>query len=265
MNKILTASAIILTAAATRLAGAEVNYADIFSSEEIRTVTAGAIITDVKYFGDTVSTGRVRKAGDRAAELFLKEPLKNFHLIASERAFIPLPKKKIPEFLKKLTSIKMLEDLDYYSMTENRVERFIKDVKVIRLNSKPDAGNSISSGGDIAVTDNRFGRMMFRTLMKAGSRSVIIENTTTESLSKFGFTVCERGDYRTYTALYYLPANKGFLYYSIHAMKIKHSGILKIYPVNPGSFGNRLRASFVRAASLAGVNRLDRLAAFREK
>jgi hypothetical protein len=239
---------------------------EIFSKAEIDAVISGTIITDVIFFDEFISTMTGRTADHmQTAVNLLHQPSGGFSLIASEKAFIPLTAEGFSQLKKLLASAGSLSGMKYYSVSGREVKVFITASSAAGSAAPSARGpdGSLRQEGVLKITDNMLGLIEFNSVLTDYGSLIILENISSKPMSKFGIEICRTGGNRTVSIFFYDRQRKGVFYCSVHAMEIRTAGILKIAPVKPASFGNRLRASLVHLTGLLGLDWSGKIAAFK--
>jgi hypothetical protein len=188
--------------------------------------------------------------------------LADFEILAEERAFMPFdytgPRKL--SFYNGLFAFSRFTGMRYYSRTDKKMLTCILDSGRISAPGGQVLADPVYTSaeprreGYFRVRDNRFGDIVFANAVLNRGGSFIINSACTHPLTRMGITIAEKEEYRMISVFIHNPADRGFYYYGLHALRVRSGFFISSGLLNADSFANRIRAETVRRASLLGLD-----------
>lgn len=248
-----------------------VSIKSFFTENEVKLAVGGIFLTSVSLKGKGhVSSEGVEKTVP-AQNSYIDTASSGYTMVGIEKGFFFLDgsNSNRNRIYRSLTDFSGLRGMSYFSQTQGENTALV--LESYRIGSHDDYIKENIRDKSIperavryfGIKDNRLGLLKFKSELVADSGNFIMINTLTESVSRFGMDIFYPGDYKIYKVLIYDGSRKGYFFYNVQFMKVR-SGILnKIDLIKPESFGNRLRAEDVHFLKSIGIDRSDKLAAFR--
>lgn len=256
------AASIVCVIALSAGLGAETPLSVFFSAAEKSSVKKGAIITRAFLNGTdgfNLSAGRtiILPASHHVPRI-----LSGYEMLAEERAFMPYamtPAGRLA-FYNGLFAFSKFAGISYFSRSDKKFLTYILASAKISAPGGLALADPVYQSveqrrtGYFKIRDNRFGDITFRHEVIAEGNAFIVKSVCTHSLGKMGFTIAGPEEYRLTTVFNYSPADRGFYYYGLHALRVRTGFFTSSGLLNAESFANRLRAETVRRAGLLGLD-----------
>jgi hypothetical protein len=202
---------------------------------------------------------------------YINISLSDYDMVAVEKGFFYMDGNNFnrTRIYRSLTDFSNLKGMYYYSQTQAGNTYLITDS--YRINSGADYRTENIKNADIpvktvsgfAVKDNRLGLLTFRSELTSSGDDFIMVNISTGNASKFGMQIFYPGDYRIYKFLIYDRNLKGYFFYTAQFMKVRSNILSRMDLIKPESFGNRVRAEDIHFLKSIGIDRSEKLAAFK--
>lgn len=246
------------------LAVPSIDVSIFFNYSQSQQVRAGNILTRSFVNGHPgFNTSRRNSPFGIPEHPLIPETVTNYEAVTEERAFFPL---KVTEssnlkVYNMFFAYSGLEGMSYYSRTDDDMNIFLEESYRIadpeNLRRIPDmkfSGIQRKTSNYFMVSDNRFGRIIFKSETFANGNSFLQRNRSVHSLSKLGFSIAGRGEYILISVCIASEQNDGFYWYVMHAVNVRSSILMKAGFLNSESFANRARAETVHRAGLLGLD-----------
>ncbi len=241
-----------------------------FTEKEIKEALKGEFLTAAKLNGRGEVYSRGVEMTKPAASSLINISPSDYDMFASDKGFFYMENTPANRALlyRALTDVRALKGMKYYSVSANRFDELVTDSWRTAHSSdylKGADGNGVPGKTvfHFSLKDNRLGLLNFRAEVISADGYFVMHNVSTGTATKFGMTVFNPGDYKTFMTLIYNKKLKGYFFYSSQFMKVRSDVLSSFDLIKPGSFGNRLRAGSVHFLKTLGIDRTDRLAAFR--
>lgn len=243
-------------------AWADGSVTDFFSPAEKAAVKKGAIITRALLKGGDGFNLPAGRALTLPVSPQIPRTLAGFEILAEERAFMPfdLAGPGRLRFYNSLFAFSRFTGMRYYSRTDKKMLTYILDSRRISAPGGQVLADPVYPSveprrdGYFKVRDNRFGDIVFANAVLNRGESFIITSACTHPLSRMGITIAEKDEYRLISVFIHNPADRGFYYYGLHALRVRSGFFISSGLLNADSFANRIRAETVRRASLLGLD-----------
>lgn len=189
--------------------------------------------------------------------------LSGYEMLAEERAFMPydMNPPKALSLYNSLFAFSKFAGIRYYSRTDKKLLTYILSSSRI---ASPGGGGvlpdpvygAVEPGRTchFKIRDNRFGDITFSHEVLSDGGTFVVKSVCVHPLRKMGFTIAGAGEYRLTSLFLYSPADRGFYYYGLHALRVRTGFFNSSGLLNAESFANRLRAETVRRAGLLGLD-----------
>ena len=241
---------------------------NFFSDGERSAVKQGKILTRVYLKGSGVDGGKKPAQSFAVPVTRYTSGITGWEMIAEEKAYIPSFPGKLPLYIS-LLAYSRYSGMKYYSVTDRTMQSFILSAytvvstgsEVAVRDSRPGA-IAPSRTGYFRVRDNRLGWLTFRGELYHSDGVFIAKNYTMTPVTRYGVKVSAKGEYRMITFLF-PEGSRGYYLYSVHALRIRSTVMLKSGFLSGESFANRIRACTVHTAKLFGVNWRGKIVAAR--
>lgn len=269
-NKITFFITFITVLSSSAFSGTDLYPGLFLTSKEMSLVRNGEILTSVTLRDKgEVHTPGVEKPYPVSTG-YLPSP-SDFDMVAVEKGFFYMENSAANrlKLYRAATDFPALSGMIYYSKTDGIFSELV--LYSYRIQSNDDYVKT-GSGKDgvpeqtvshFAIKDNRLGLLSFRSETVSGGENFIISGISTGTVSRFGMDIFFPGDYRVYKFFIYDRNAKGYFFYTVQYMKVRSSILNKIDLIKPENFGNRIRAEDIHFMKSIGINRTDKLAAFR--
>lgn len=246
-------------------------YPEFFlTPNEISLVKKGEILTSVtlRNKGEVHTQGIEKPRPVTGSYLPAAE---NFDMVAVEKGFFYMENtgENRLRIYRASTDFAGLSGMIYYSKTGNIFSklilysyRILSQDSYIRAGSGKD-GVPEETVSHFTIRDNRLGPLSFRSKTISEENNFIISGISTGKVTKLGMDIFYPGDYRIYKFLIYDRNSKGYFFYTVQFMKVRSNILSTINLISPESFGNRIRAEDIHFLKSIGIDRTDKLAAFR--
>lgn len=235
----------------------------IFSEGDLKRIYSGEIVSRMYLKFNTVgeNTDEFIKV---PATRFTEDDYSDYEMVCDEKAFIPyvLNDESKLAFYNTLSGFSKLKGADYwtfnggkrvefivdsFSIDNPRNRRKVEDTKFTKINDRVELYYQ--------QEDNRFGKLAFKSELYNVGDSFVVINSTLDSI----FVVTRPGEYRMISFFIYDHERKGFLYYTVSAMRIRSSILLKSGKLYATTFSNRLRGGTVHLTRLLGLDWSDKI------
>jgi hypothetical protein len=247
-----------------------ISLKSFFTDNEIKSALNGNFLTSVKLKGlGSADSGQVDN-GSSAKNGYLDAAESEFDMIAIDKGFFSMEAngKNRDRLYKLLTNFSYLKGMEYYSQSDKSNATLI--LKSYKIDSTE---NSISNNkienipektiSSFSVQDNRLGLLTFKSELIYDGENFIVNNTLSKVVTKFGLNIFNPKDYRVYKFLIYDKKSKGYFFYTIQFMKVRSNVLNSFNLIKPESFGNRVRAEDIHFLKNIGIDRFEKLAAFK--
>ncbi len=242
-----------------------------FTPGEKKTAVTGEFLTSAVLKGKgEVSTSGVENTA-AVQNSFITTSLNSYDMVAFEKGFFYMENSSVNKLkiYRAMTDFNYLKGMVYYSKTRDEKSTLIVDS--CRIPSPEDYTKGRVNGTDVpevtvsrfAVKDNRLGLLNFTSELVCSDIDFKMINRSSGNASIYGMRIFNPGDYLIYKTLIYDKKLKGYFFYTVQYMKVRSSILEKFDLIKPESFGNRIRAENVHFLKSIGIDRSDKLAAFR--
>ena len=239
------------------------NINEYFNTSEMNMAKKGVILTRARVKGGSGFNLHGKNSFQLPRTLRIPSFLSNYEVLAEERSFIPFNISGTGRlrFYNGLFAFSRFAGTKYYSKTDRALLTYIIESSMVNYPSYgkklPDPVYTTVSPARTQyyrVKDNRFGEIVFRSDIFADGNRYCIDSRSVYPLKKYGFTIAEKGEYRTISVFLYDPGVSGFYCYSLNAIRVHSSFFASSGLLNAESFANRIRAETVRRALILGLN-----------
>ena len=245
----------------------------IINEQEKQILLKGEIITkSFLKFNSTLHTPNTN------AQIYIPETkysgkdIEGYEMICVEKAFFPynLTTEAKILFYNILADASKLSGMKYYSKTDSKTEVLITNsAKINSLEHRKPVKNVLFEAihpktvNYLTITDNRFGKLTFRSELFNEGNSFILKNVCIDPMEKYFISINNKEEYRLISFFIYDNKAKGYFYCSINAMRIRSDYFLKLGMLSAANFANRMRGSTVHTAKLLGLDWTDKIKAFK--
>jgi hypothetical protein len=242
-----------------------------FEPEEVQKVLKGDICTFARFgnkIRNTDGSNAVRKLP--VTEYIAKE-LEGYEMVTVEKAFFPydLKTKSKLAFYNHLQEYSTLAGTLYYSRTDQKVQKLVLesyrvDSADFKQKEKDNVHTQIKDYHKdyVYLRDNRFGKIVFSSEIFHKNDHFVTKQTNIKPLSMFRIHVNDKGEYQLISFYIYDEDKKGYLYYAVHAMRVRGGLIKTLGRLSPESFANRIRAMTVHIAAFFEMDWSERRKVF---
>lgn len=244
---------------------------DFFSQKELTEILSGKIISKTFLKNKGVILSGTRNKNPLLPENPVFNSIKGYEMLSSEKAFFPYKhntelKILVPDLL---SNISKLSGIKYYSVSDKKIRTLIEssseteDGGITGKDDNPAFKNFTRAFVKyFIITDNRFGKLKFRSELFLKNNIYIIRNVCIQPMKKWMISINENEEYRLIYFFIYDKKARGFYYLGINAMRIRSDYLLKLGLLTPESFANRMRAQTIFYAGLFGIDWSNRIKAF---
>lgn len=250
--------------------GAELYPEFFLTPNEILLVKKGEILTSVtlRNKGNTLTSGVENILPVTGTYM---PSSKDFDMIAVQKGFFYMENSGANrlKIYRAATDFAGLSGMIYYSKTDGIFSKLVLySYRILTSDSYIRAGSGKDGVPEEVVShftirDNRLGSITFRSKTVSAGDSFVISNVSTGKVTKLGMDIFYPGDYRIYKFLIYDSNAKGYFFYTAQFMKVRSNILGKLNLIGPESFGNRIRAEDIHFMKSIGIDRMNKLAAFR--
>jgi len=261
MGKILLAGACCIALPAALWADTAVRV--FFTAGERASVKKGAIISRATLAGGEGFNLPAEASIILPRSRHIPRELSGYEMLAEERAFFPyaMNPPRALSLYNSLFAFSKFAGIRYYSRTDRKLLTYILSSSRI---ASPGGGGALPDpvygvveprrSCHFAIRDNRFGDITFSHEVLADGDTFVVKSVCVHQLRKMGFTIAGAEEYRLTSMFLYSPADRGFYYYGLHALRVRTGFFTSSGLLNAESFANRLRAETVRRAGLLGLD-----------
>ncbi|MBL7188131.1 MAG: hypothetical protein ISS70_17550 [Phycisphaerae bacterium] len=242
-----------------------------FSPDEVDKVVQGDIYTFSRFGNKIKNTDGSNTVRKLPVTEYIAKELEGYEMVTIEKAFFPYDLKTKPKlaFYNHLQKYSTVAGTLYYSRTDQKVQKLVLesyrvDSADFKQKEKDNVHTQIKDYHKdyVYLRDNRFGKIVFSSEIFHKNDHFVTKQTNIKPLSMFRIRVNDKGEYQQISFYIYDEDKKGYLYYAVHAMKVRGGLIKTLGRLSPESFANRIRAMTVHIAAFFQMDWSERRKVF---